>query len=1037
MAKKKGKNKTGKNEIDLDDLDNLGLDDDIDIPTGFDEDDRKPNKARVAKEVLKETSKGFLNSALKKTAEKALPEEYTTELSTAREYTDFVKETIGTNKSKIDKSLYNLGKEVRKILPFQSKMLNKFLEKYESDFEAFRQESEEARQESLIQSNLSSIFDKQLEVTKALEARREAREQADKRQNLAITKMNLDTLTSIDNNIAQQTAFTLQITKEYYRKSLELQFKSYFVQADMLKTMRDYYKGFSVQLDDIAKNTGLPEFVKLTKSEAVKEAMRQQALQTTYDQLFSKSKYVENIKKRFSSYIAEKTSLVTDAIDNITNAVSGVKQLGDTGESKLGLIGSTIGVLFGDTVGEKVAKKISDKIGNRLKENKYVKAGASELSTLASSPAAFFQNLREKVSGKASEYENDVSISGTLKNKLFRGLSDILGVTKADEPDTAIKKSSILDHNKPAIFDKNVHRSITEVIPMYLAKILMANQNLTGMYRSVNSEKLKDFKEIKELVYDYEERKLDTLGNVKRRLSASFAKESSTSKINAITSRIAKSAEQIGKKDKTLTDEEKKTLSDKSAQKLFTEYVSKADEKITDKEKFTFKNLTDVNSEYAKEVLSVFNAEERDKLKEYLKVLNKSNVRKYDEYSTKQLEDIKYLYPTEPVVKMFSETFKLAQTKGATKLSKSQAEIISKAFLNYMFRTGNSITIETIVSSKCFGYIDQKEEKEISDIIALFRLSVLRIKQFGGIDKISALSNILAIGSEYLKAGLDNVKPMLETINAFSSKLVGYGYMTVENTLQGSLDVEKERQEINTDLVRKLNKTKLKDTNKINLEVTKNISKGVISRFADTATEGFSTLKNQFGKELNEAGSIKEALAVYKKYANMAFTQSTKNLSKAYNDSKKELEQLTNIINGIANKGAEYTRDNLSKLLTSYENKIAGIIESEREALNESRKILNEVKEDNDAFNDASVSRVFDKNSKLFIAMKEKEIKTLINVKNKITQVRTELSNLPEGTIATDMLRAIRDKVNEIIKTYNTELDKLKTEKEALEEQID
>ena len=182
-------------------------------------------------------------------------------------------------------------------------MLEGFLAKYETDFEEFRQQSQDEQRNASVASELSSMFDKQLEVQKGLEAKRSAEEQVDKKQRLAVDKISIDVLSSIDSHVATQSAFTLQISKEYYRKSLELQYKTYFIQADMLKDMRDYYKGFSKQFEDIAHNTAMPDFVKLHKKEAVQQMMRDQLMQSTYKQLFSNSDYVKNVKQDRKSVV--------------------------------------------------------------------------------------------------------------------------------------------------------------------------------------------------------------------------------------------------------------------------------------------------------------------------------------------------------------------------------------------------------------------------------------------------------------------------------------------------------------------------------------------------------------------------------------------------------------------------------------------------------------------------------------------------------------------------------------------------------------
>ena len=93
----------------------------------------------------------------------------------------------------------------------------------------------------------------------------------------------------------------------------------------------DYFKGFSKQFEDIQLNTSLPDFVKLHKSEAAKQIIRDQTMQSVYKQLFTNSDYIQNIKKRMTNLINEKVSGITDVIDNITEAASGINQASEMG----------------------------------------------------------------------------------------------------------------------------------------------------------------------------------------------------------------------------------------------------------------------------------------------------------------------------------------------------------------------------------------------------------------------------------------------------------------------------------------------------------------------------------------------------------------------------------------------------------------------------------------------------------------------------------------------------------------------------------
>lgn len=308
-------------DLDFGDLDDLGGDIDF-AEDGFDDPDRTPSRSEVAKELAQSAGQSFIETVSKKTAEKALPSEYSSNYTEIADIASFAGEVVDRNKEKLDKSLFKLGKEVKKLLPMQIGLLDRYLERKEEEFAEFRQQTEDEMRNSAIASELATIFDKQLEIQKAIEAKSSAEREVDTKRDLVATNMNLELLRSIDANAAMSAAFSTQISKEFFRKSLELQYKSFYVQADMLKTMREHYKAFSIQFSNIEKNTSLPEFVKLKNTERIADIVRTNAAQAVYSGLFDRNKYLETVKKRVGRAIDDKVTSITDSINDITDALS-------------------------------------------------------------------------------------------------------------------------------------------------------------------------------------------------------------------------------------------------------------------------------------------------------------------------------------------------------------------------------------------------------------------------------------------------------------------------------------------------------------------------------------------------------------------------------------------------------------------------------------------------------------------------------------------------------------------------------------------
>lgn len=655
------------------DLEDLG---DLDSDLDFDdlEDDRNPNLKGVAKELSQEAGKGFLEGLVKKAAKDSLPDEYDSHYYEAMEYADFSKELVGKSKSKIEKSIYGLGKEVKKLLPFQSKMLENFLERYEEENIAARQASEEAMRETAIAGELGNIFDKQLEVQKAMAAREDAKDEVRTKREMVSSKLQSDLLTSIDSNIAQQTAFTLQIGKEFYRKSLELQYKSFYVQADLLKTTKDYFKGFSTQLDNINKNTGLPDFVKLTKTEALKEHMRAQMLQSVQSRLWDKNKYIQNIKKRTESLVMSKVSDITNKVDSVTDMVGGITSVAESPQSAAMLLGNIFAGMGGGGLGEKIADKfITPKMKERLSESKAIQGGASALSAMANSPDSFFAYLREMNKRGIDDFGDEGTPMRMLRSLFHRGAGSLLDLTNPEALGGKIAKRSALTHSKPAIFDQNVHRSITETIPMYLARILQENTNLRLMYRTVNARRLKNFQEREALVYNFQDRKLSTMSEYRESITKNVL--SSDRKKGRIESTargiIGSSVGQVGKEDQAL-------LNDKKTKAKLEGLLSNMESQgIKD-----FDINTLLKGGYGEAVNDI--VENDPHLKKVLELVSKNASEQAKESMSSSFRDIGEVYPSRAAIEFFKAVARLAGVVEPGNITKEQGQ----AFTRTIFRFG-------------------------------------------------------------------------------------------------------------------------------------------------------------------------------------------------------------------------------------------------------------------------------------------------------------------------------------------------------------
>jgi hypothetical protein len=1027
MAKKRKENKDVDSELDFDDL--------SDIDTGgmdFGElenidDSRTPGKLGVMTELGQEAGKGFLDSLVKETAKKSLPPEYGENVNQAMDYADFAKNTFDENKNKVNKSLYNLGKEVKKLLPFQSKLLDNFLQKQESEFEQFRQESEETLRENSIQTNLTSIFDKQLEIQKALETKRTAEKEVENRERITTNKLNYDMLSSIDNNTASQTAFTLQISKEYFRKSLELQYKSYFVQADMLKTMKDYYKGFSVQFENIQKNTGLPEFVKLNNTERIQDVIRTQMTQNTYKALFTNNKYIDNVKARAKKLVDDKVSSVTDKLDAATDQLSMLNSAGEMGGgSSLGLIGNVASGIFGNTLGEKLASKISPKFKDKIKDNKYINTGANYMGMLGSSPSTLFGLLKDKANKAKENNQDESSPLSFIKSRMFGGLSELLNVTDPGKENFEVKGQSLLNHNKPAMFDNKVHRSITEVIPMYLSKILKENTDVRQMYFMVNQKKLisdrkPSFKEAEDLHYDYEGRGLVTAGQLKTNVEDSILKsDRSKNKVAGTSNAIISSTLSELSKDKTGNKDKIKLLSDKNTEKLLTNYLDNVNK--MDSIKFDYNTVIEnaALGEGPSELKALLAGNPKlITLLETIKETNKPPVNVNDKFS-----DVKRRYPTYAVKELIKGTSKIADKKTYNVIKDNQAEILAKVFSSYIINSGKDIGISNTVTGEVFRGFSSKDFNEVKDVLSIFISEVKTIQSIDDFYKESNLTILFGLVNRSLKDNFELDPEVYQTLYEYSPILGNKGSLTVENLVERRIGMSTANDPVNVEDIRAVVRASRADVAAKKETIVVSEVTSSFTKYLSGLSEDINNVKNPLQLAKLITSRLSEASDGLKSIAKSKYDQTAKELE----DLKTSLGKLTD---ETVDKSISLLEGKLTKTITSIEE----MIKTEMKTRDEELKNLNEAKgKMSELINDQTALNSIDRDIKRTTNYYKTSIVTLEKLTTTLKTQRDNLTRLRSEGISdkTQLVTRVRSEITQTLTKVKDLLDTYRRKEDAL-----
>lgn len=1023
------------NDINLDEFDLDGLDiDKFDEGLG----EREPSNLEIAKDIAKETGKGFFESLSKKTLEKSLPNSYSENYYTALEYKDFIENELKTSKQKIQKSLYNLTKETAKALPFKFKLLDKIVEKLGETEERIQEISEQQAQETAIQSTLSSIFDKQIEFTKQIEAERSAEEETRFKIELASSKLQTNILTEISNNISSQTSFTLNIAKEYYKKSLELQLRSFYIQVDLLKIIKEYFKGFSVQFDNIVRNTGLPDFVKLRNIENLKDVIRTETSRSIYSSVFSPNTYLGNLKNKISKAISNKVNDFTSSLDDITFNLSMLNSGLDAGGNAKSLYGGIFGRLLGNLVGEKVAEKLSAKIGNRFKDNKIIKTGGNMLETLAISPATFFSALQKKARKYKEENEFSNSLSGKIFSTLLSPIADNENLFQPDKIDTKVStERNILDINKPAIFDNKVYSSITDVIPGFLSKIYIEAKYGNKILAKVFEKKIDGIERDQELVYNYINNKFTTIDEYKlavekqvfRNKKAGKIKTFSRSAGDRIITEINKNTtnplKKIGSSQNKRINKDLEILINKLIEK---QIPFKLEDLFNDKFIEEIKKDKDIAVLITKDIETMIEKAKKHEAKV------KESISLYDE----QLKNIYSDYPIETIKKVFSTISTLANNKElkALTLTDDESLVIAKALTNFIYKTSGVIDIDNTASAKIFVFLPNNIDKKLKEKIAIFLHYVRKIRNMGSYERESKLLLILANLDKALRNSLDIDTEVFKTLGSVDNRLFS-GEVYAENIVEGTL------QRYNQDYIEvkeliEISKTKSKDIkeyeekNKESFldDITRNILEGADKareKYYEGVYPGLKKIKDVFKQEKEAIKSIntpEQAARYLISTITKVYKEASDITKKQYDGALKNLNELINL-NKFATLTKGRLKNTLIEILSKTEEKMRNIIDAETQLYNEKIRSLEKTKTtleekiksasltEEETIEITSITRAIDKEKKLF----EYKTKSLNNLLNKLKEIKNTAINIDEEN---NLLKTLRDKFIEIKNEFIT-----------------
>jgi hypothetical protein len=460
MAKKNSsKTKYESNNFDIDS--NLDLPD-FDFNTEDVRDDRNP-VIKAAKSALRGAADSVFNvGVIRSTIKKTLPKEYGDVLKVTDHTAESVRSLYDTAAKEFKPVVGDLkriaGKSASSVEGLLGKKIGDRLRKFSNSGNSVGIDlSAERQRDDTLVMELGNIFKAQADVADQKDSISESREQFKDSIDQVRHRDQVGQLDSIRIGIEQLTSYQDNVLSNYQKKSLELQFRQYFVTADLLEITKKTASEQDARLQGILKNTGLPEFVKINESERFSELARNKFYSDIRDSLFGEfdgteyvKKLVDNIKKSLTVKIQELSSNVGQATfmaDIVTDTIGAAGE----GPSKSELIGGVAGGLAGDYA----VNKAQGQLKKYLDNNPKIAKGAKNLAYRFNNSAQLIDdNMQDADWGQ------------------FEGLRQLLDENRPQAMvDTSMDVDSLSEMHKPIPFSRATNKSIIEIIPGYLARI--------------------------------------------------------------------------------------------------------------------------------------------------------------------------------------------------------------------------------------------------------------------------------------------------------------------------------------------------------------------------------------------------------------------------------------------------------------------------------------------------------------------------------------------------------------------------------------
>lgn len=376
---------------------------------------------------------------------------------------------LGTETVSELKALYNSAKEelkpvgnvaktfIGKALPSVGDKLPKGLrEKLEqfSKKEESWQSSREQNQEERLASLLGEVFQNQQQTRAQDQAAYVEKENLRQGFEQVRHRDSMGQLNAIRESIESLSQYTTGPNFNFQKKSLEISYRSFWALTELVKEQKEANAKVLSELKATSKNTGLPDFLKITTTESARQLLRNKFLENARERMFGGAKtYIQ----RFSRNLRDQASRTLSSIGGVASSIDSASGMLDgAGLPKSERDKMLVSGLM-DIPLNWASEKGSAWLRKRTSKNRTIRRGDAQLRNFADSAG-------ERINNALTDPNNDWGV--------FEGLREILRNTAPNgSVDTKIEGDIIGRQHEAIPWQRQSAKTLNEIIPGLLARI--------------------------------------------------------------------------------------------------------------------------------------------------------------------------------------------------------------------------------------------------------------------------------------------------------------------------------------------------------------------------------------------------------------------------------------------------------------------------------------------------------------------------------------------------------------------------------------